>query len=189
MQNAEEVLNRGEATVAEPRASVTAGKQGGIGQVFSYVFLIVDRLPHLPALLPDDYDLLQDARAVRRPADLADLSAALRELSLRLGAGAPPGDQHGDRLRRLDRRHAARRVARRLCLRALPLPRLARPLPRCRFAAHGAGCAAARAALCRHVAVASARQLPRPDHPLHGRSARSSRSSCCAPSSPRCRAN
>jgi ABC-type glycerol-3-phosphate transport system permease component len=41
MQNAEEVLTRGEATVAEPHAAVTAGKHGGIGQVFSYVFLIV----------------------------------------------------------------------------------------------------------------------------------------------------
>ncbi|MGI8687503.1 MAG: carbohydrate ABC transporter permease [Thermomicrobiales bacterium] len=41
MQNAEEVLSRGEATIAEPHASVIAGKKGGIGQVFSYIFLIV----------------------------------------------------------------------------------------------------------------------------------------------------
>lgn len=41
MQNAEEVLSRGEVTVAEPRASVTAGKKGGVGQIFSYIFLIV----------------------------------------------------------------------------------------------------------------------------------------------------
>lgn len=41
MQNAEEVLSRGEATVAEPHAAVMAGKKGGIGQVLSYVFLIV----------------------------------------------------------------------------------------------------------------------------------------------------
>jgi ABC-type glycerol-3-phosphate transport system permease component len=41
MQNAEEVLNRGEATIAEPHAAVAAGKHGGIGQIFSYVFLIV----------------------------------------------------------------------------------------------------------------------------------------------------
>src|SRR5436305_12344948 len=41
MQNAEEVLNRGEVTIAEPRAVVTAGKRGGVGQAFSYVFLIV----------------------------------------------------------------------------------------------------------------------------------------------------
>jgi ABC-type glycerol-3-phosphate transport system permease component len=41
MQNAEEVLTRGEATVAEPHVAVAVGKRGGVGQVFSYVFLIV----------------------------------------------------------------------------------------------------------------------------------------------------
>ncbi len=41
MQNAEEILNRGEITIAEPRAAVTAGRKGGIGQLFSYLFLIV----------------------------------------------------------------------------------------------------------------------------------------------------
>src|SRR5258708_1708047 len=41
MQNAEEVLSRGEATIAEPHAAVTAGKHGGVGQVFSYFFLVV----------------------------------------------------------------------------------------------------------------------------------------------------
>jgi ABC-type glycerol-3-phosphate transport system permease component len=52
MQNAEEVLTRGEATVAEPHAAVTAGKHGGIGQVFSYVFLIaIAFLTFLPFFL------------------------------------------------------------------------------------------------------------------------------------------
>ena len=73
MQNAEEVLTRGEATVAEPHAAVTAGKQGGDRAGLLLCLPDRDRLPDLPALLPDDYDLLQDARAVRRPADLADL--------------------------------------------------------------------------------------------------------------------
>src|SRR5579872_6822723 len=40
MQNAEQVLSKSEALVAEPRATVTAGRRG-VGQVFSYVFLIV----------------------------------------------------------------------------------------------------------------------------------------------------
>ena len=52
MQNAEEVLNRGEATIAEPRASVVVGKKGGAGQIFSYVFLItVAVLTFLPFFL------------------------------------------------------------------------------------------------------------------------------------------
>ncbi|MDQ6603991.1 MAG: carbohydrate ABC transporter permease [Chloroflexota bacterium] len=52
MQNAEEVLNRGEATIAEPRAAVTAGKKGGIGQISSYAFLIaVAFLTFLPFFL------------------------------------------------------------------------------------------------------------------------------------------
>ncbi|MCA1666886.1 MAG: carbohydrate ABC transporter permease [Thermomicrobia bacterium] len=41
MQNAEEVLSRGEATVTEMHAAVVAGRKNGIGQIFSYVFLIV----------------------------------------------------------------------------------------------------------------------------------------------------
>jgi ABC-type glycerol-3-phosphate transport system permease component len=41
MQNVENVLIGDEAAVAEPRAAVVAGKKGGIGQIFSYVFLIV----------------------------------------------------------------------------------------------------------------------------------------------------
>lgn len=41
MQNASEVLSRGEATVAEPRAAVAAGKKGGIGQICSYIFLVI----------------------------------------------------------------------------------------------------------------------------------------------------
>ncbi len=41
MQNAEEILIRGEATIAERHAAVTAGKKGGAGQIFSSIFLIV----------------------------------------------------------------------------------------------------------------------------------------------------
>ncbi len=52
MQNAEEVLNRGEATIVEPRAAVTAGKKGGIGQISSYAFLIaIAFLTFLPFFL------------------------------------------------------------------------------------------------------------------------------------------
>ncbi|MHB8647651.1 MAG: carbohydrate ABC transporter permease [Thermomicrobiales bacterium] len=51
MQNAEEVLTRGEVTVAEPHASVVAGKRG-VGQFFSYLFLaIIAFLTFLPFFL------------------------------------------------------------------------------------------------------------------------------------------
>lgn len=40
MQNAQDVLSKGEALVAAPHAAITAGRRG-VGQFFSYVFLVI----------------------------------------------------------------------------------------------------------------------------------------------------